>query len=85
MLLLEEKQNVALYSTCLCCCKLTTACLHLASFSSLFIPLLRTSALGLQCVQVCNAAKGEKKSPSRRQVRCNFNLKLKAPSQLVSN
>lgn len=40
--------------------------------------VLQTSALG-HCVQACNTAKGEKKRYSRRQVRCNFNLKLKAP------
>lgn len=38
-----------------------------------------------RCGQACNAAKREKKRCSRRQVRCNFNLKLKALSQLVSN
>lgn len=40
--------------------------------------VLQTSALS-HCVQACNTAKGEKKRYSRRQVRCNFNLKLKAP------
>lgn len=40
--------------------------------------VLQTSALS-HYVQACNTANGEKKRYSRRQVRCNFNLKLKAP------
>lgn len=46
--------------------------------------VFHASALG-HCAQACDAAKGEKKRYSRRQVRCSFNLKLKAFSQLVSN
>lgn len=46
--------------------------------------VLLTSALS-HCVQARNIAKGEWKRYSRRQVRCNFNLKPKALSQLVSN
>lgn len=36
-------------------------------------------------VQVCNTVKREQRRLGRRQGRCNFNLKLKALSQLVSN
>lgn len=71
---------------CLFACHVSAVFSEWVQLSFFFPPhsVPQTSALS-HSIQACNTAKGEKKRYHRRHVGCNFNLKLKALSQLVSN